>query len=465
MVTNGAFHETCGQFFLIQVAFGAARPFRNWLFLTEMHSLELPLMGGSSAPRPAFWSKPVKMATGLLALMATSIGGWAAGTRMSKVDAAGGAGGGGFVPKEGLGAVLVMPGPPGPLAVLPMRSNKKPPSCIFSYQSADHGLLFGAASKKAGVLYGARYDGGQHAYPTGDKHDVLRGEVFCFDEVGFPDKLWTVDNFKGYNPASPAKGLAKRNVVHVVGQDGTSTDAFWYYQMGPSAMVTESLLRAGVAKLRYFDTKGAAEVARFLLAAGGADYVDVRYKFGFKDGKPSVEEQHDKDKQAGLFDPNLKRLPVLTLADGRTIGQSRAIERFVARDLGLMGANEVEAAQIDAYCEHLRDVRDAWNKARGSPFAPPNEETIKAKEKWYNEDLPGWMSKLEVVTPAGGHVMGGVLSYADILLFHTLTDFFDDTEKSRMAYGRYPHVTSVVDQVGQLETIKKWLASRPPAKF
>ena len=30
-----------------------------------------------------------------------------------------------------------------------------------------------------------------------------------------------------------------------------------------------------------------------------------------------------------------------------------------------MGANEVEAAQIDAVCEHVRDIKDAYQKVRG----------------------------------------------------------------------------------------------------
>ena len=69
--------------------------------------------------------------------------------------------------------------------------------------------------------------------------------------------------------------------------------------------------------------------------------------------------------------------------DGQMIGESKAIERFVARLGGLMGANEVEAAQIDAMAEHVRDINTAYQKIR----AMKDEEKEAAMAKW--GDLEG----------------------------------------------------------------------------
>ena len=44
-------------------------------------------------------------------------------------------------------------------------------------------------------------------------------------------------------------------------------------------------------------------------------------------------------------------------------GQSKSIERYLARRVGLYGANELEAAQIDSFGEHLRDLKDLHGKA------------------------------------------------------------------------------------------------------
>ena len=59
-----------------------------------------------------------------------------------------------------------------------------------------------------------------------------------------------------------------------------------------------------------------------------------------------------------------------------------------------MGANEVEAAQIDAVCEHVRDIKDAYQKVRG---IQGEEEKKAGMEKWFATDLPEWCGKLEKV--------------------------------------------------------------------
>ena len=135
---------------------------------------------------------------------------------------------------------------------------------------------------------------------------------------------------------------------------------------GHIAAKSGSTLRKTRATLRYFDARGAAEVIRTIFAAANVDYEDYRYTFSMDGPKPQICEQHGVDKEAGMFDANLKRLPVLEV-QGEMIGQSRAIERFVAKDLGLMGKGKIDEAKIDAICEHVRDLRDAYQKARGNP--------------------------------------------------------------------------------------------------
>ena len=64
-----------------------------------------------------------------------------------------------------------------------------------------------------------------------------------------------------------------------------------------------------------------------------------------------------------MFDANLKRL-ACSRGQGEMIGQSRAIERFVAKDLGLMGKGKIEEAKIDAICEHSRSAGRVSKSAR-----------------------------------------------------------------------------------------------------
>ena len=226
-----------------------------------------------------------------------------------------------------------------------------------------------------------------------------------------------------------------------------------------------SKLRKRKPTLRYFDARGAAEVIRTIFAATSVDYEDYRYTFAMEVGqKPQICEQHGVDKEAGVFDANLKRLPILEF-DGHRIGQSRAIERFVAKDLGLMGKGKIQEAEIDAYCEHIRDLREAYQKVRGNPFAPSTPEIDAAKEKWYDETMKQWMEKIENITCENGYAVGNKLSLADIVLYCTLTQAFSDGEKAMASYANCPKISAIVKRVGENDGVKNWLATRPDNKF
>lgn len=224
-----------------------------------------------------------------------------------------------------------------------------------------------------------------------------------------------------------------------------------------------SKLRKTRATLRYFDARGAAEVIRTIFAAANVDYEDYRYTFSMDGPKPQICEQHGIDKEAGLFDENLQRLPVLEV-QGKSIGQSRAIERFLAKDLGLMGKGKIEEAKIDAICEHVRDLRDAYQKARGNPFAPMTPEIEEAMTKWYDETMKMWMSKLESVV-GDEWCVGKKMSLADIVLYVALTQAFNDAEKAAASYADCPRVSAIVDKVGENAGIQKWLEKRPENRF
>merc|ERR1712196_522668 len=120
-------------------------------------------------------------------------------------------------------------------------------------------------------------------------------------------------------------------------------------------------------------------------------------------------------------------LTVTTDAGVNHIGQSKAIERYLARALGLAGSSDVEAAQIDQVTETIRDIKDAYQKAKA-------EEEKKAQ--FFAEDLAAQLTLLEKSLPKGDGgtwLIGSKISYADICRFNFLTDkngFFDDHEKA-----------------------------------
>ena len=54
--------------------------------------------------------------------------------------------------------------------------------------------------------------------------------------------------------------------------------------------------------------------------------------------------------------------------DGKKIGQSKAIERYLAADFGMMGSSSVEAAQVDMLGETIRDIKESWSQTSNFCF-------------------------------------------------------------------------------------------------
>jgi glutathione S-transferase len=121
-------------------------------------------------------------------------------------------------------------------------------------------------------------------------------------------------------------------------------------------------------KLSYFDARGVAETTRYVLAVSKTPYEDFRYPITFRtpgDFSTIVRTEFNAALAAGKLDANLGRLPHLEV-DGQLIGQSKTIERFVAKRVGMMGATPVEEAQIDCMCEHIKDCKGMYMKAKTS---------------------------------------------------------------------------------------------------
>lgn len=234
----------------------------------------------------------------------------------------------------------------------------------------------------------------------------------------------------------------------------------------------EALAAPFKLKLKYFDARGAAELTRVLLAIGGEDFEDHRYQIG-----PGFEApEFQRDKEAGALGANLGRAPVLELDGGgaaATIGQSRAMERFVARRTGLMGASELDAARIDALAEHVRDVKDAQARKGFSAMARDKDDAQKAqlKAEWFETDLPGWLARIEACVVAGGasggRCVGAALSYADVCIWSLLRDGAPaDAALVRECEASSCEVLTVIaDAVAAHPAVVAWLEKRPVTNF
>jgi len=200
-------------------------------------------------------------------------------------------------------------------------------------------------------------------------------------------------------------------------------------------------------KLTYFNSRGLAEVSRYLFALKGVDYEDYRFP-----EKPVFEA----NKESYPFG----QVPVLQIGGekGVVLAQSRAIERYLAKEFGFMGCSPIDAQLIDSVGEALRDLRDAYGKNREKP---------EDKAKFFAETFPKALHYLNRFANEHGNktntFVGNSVSLADVQLFQSLASFsiFRDDEFSEKIIADYPLLVSIRNNVAAQPQIQKWIEERP----
>lgn len=195
------------------------------------------------------------------------------------------------------------------------------------------------------------------------------------------------------------------------------------------------------------------------------------------------------------LDANLGRLPCLEV-DGVSIGQSTAINYFIAQHCGLLGSSPAEAAKILSFQEHIKELRDVWSKnvpwgteptaAFLETFfddASANDYTGPANgEKRAARHLLWFMGRMEGLVGSDGFAVGGKFSLADVLLFNCFADSltpeecatelpayrrepFSSLSRTSAALAKHPKIAKIVANVAAHPNIKKWMAERGKQGF
>lgn len=198
---------------------------------------------------------------------------------------------------------------------------------------------------------------------------------------------------------------------------------------------------APTVKLTYFNLRGRAEPSRLLLAYGGIKYEDCRITPGFEDPKEWM-----------ALKPKTPygSLPLLEW-NGTCVAQSMAIARFIAREVGLAGRNNMEGAQIDEIIDAINDMAQAMAKA----FFSKDEAAMK---KHATETIPAGLANIEkrLESRGGQFLVGNAFSWADLHVF----DFcFNLPDKSCLE--KVPKIKDLAERVCKIPNIKCWMESRP----
>ena len=194
-------------------------------------------------------------------------------------------------------------------------------------------------------------------------------------------------------------------------------------------------------KLTYFNVRGRGEPARLLLAYGGIKYEDCRLTPAFQDPTEWLK-----------LKPNTPygSLPLLEW-DGTCIAQSMAVARFLAREVGLAGRDNMEAAQIDEIIDAVNDLLSAGAQV----FFSKDEAQMK---KHATETIPAGLCNIEkrLECRGGQFLVGNAFSWADLHLFDFCCNLPD-----KSCLDKYPKIKNLTERVACIPNIKCWVESRP----
>ena len=245
--------------------------------------------------------------------------------------------------------------------------------------------------------------------------------------------------------------------------------------------------------LNYWDGRGLMEPARLMLALS-----DKKPGIDFKDGRYSTDPTLPAHVEAypliaKELHHNLGRMPLLKIGYD-SLGQSVAINYYLASELGFLGKTPLENAHVLEFQEHLKEMKGAYNQI--CPYGQePSQEQL---DLWFNggaEDqspepadmktrnsrmMRWWCGRLEYIV-GKQFVIGDSITLADVLLYCTFIDYLKEDEAEGVAaYRRYPFgskartdmilrefpkLANICNNIANNEKVKSWLAIRGNQKF
>lgn len=237
---------------------------------------------------------------------------------------------------------------------------------------------------------------------------------------------------------------------------GTSTHCGWFSSKSSSSAVPKGA-PVPPFTLQYFPVPATpGEIIRLLLMLGDKEWKDEKV--------PGTAWAKLK--------PNTKfgMMPILSGADGGELIQSRAIARYLARDVAIEGALLYPSAdawlcfQVDEAVDSLEDVRLAIIPT----FAAKDQaEKERLRAALFATDGSGklfeGLKKLEKQLPGDGHMVGGVFTLADAWAFSVVNTYragFLDGVPLEGWIDELPKLKAVVDKVAAVPQIKAYYAPK-----
>jgi len=197
-------------------------------------------------------------------------------------------------------------------------------------------------------------------------------------------------------------------------------------------------------KLTYFNARGKAEIIRYIFAQAGVDYEDIRIeKEKWPEYKPKMP---------------FGKVPVLEF-DGTVLPESGAICGYLAREHGLSGKNNLEAAKCDMIYGAFGDLLTQLVPWR-LETDPAKKEEI--RKKFVDETLPPALTKfnaaLEKNNGGKAFLIGDQITWGDLTAAYVL-EFMNNFAPA--ALTKFPLLKAYMERILSQPKIKAWIAKRP----
>ena len=199
-------------------------------------------------------------------------------------------------------------------------------------------------------------------------------------------------------------------------------------------------------KLTYFGIPGRGEATRLALTIGGVTFQDERVAFP----------------DWGKLKPTTPwgSLPILSLKDGRSVAQQRAILRLVGKETGLYPQDDAfVAAKIDELMDAVEDIGQKTNSV-GQGLEKEAKEKARAEACAEGGVTYAILQNVDNFIAAnnggkgGGYTVGSTLSIADLYLY---------TSCNNLVSGLYDGVptTTTLEPFANINAVRKTVRNHP----
>ncbi|CAD5222126.1 unnamed protein product [Bursaphelenchus xylophilus] len=201
-------------------------------------------------------------------------------------------------------------------------------------------------------------------------------------------------------------------------------------------------------KLLYADARGLGEVARLILHYAGVD---------FEDDRSVTFEKIEKIRNELPFG----QVPVLIIDGTHKIAQSYAIYRFLGREFGLSGQNNVESALVDSYADFIKDLMkhcDEYMYSLDGTYGDPKKsnELGKSANNYVKNKFEVYLNRVVDESKSGFFLPSG-LSWADFVA----ANYYESAKNVGMdCVVNVRGLKTIYDNVYNLLQLQSYLSSR-----